>query len=55
MKKQKLFRPRIPPWTWDYGYDLPPYKGKNKKLYNRITRRRGQRFAEQTYLIETGG
>lgn len=43
MKKQKLERPRIPWWSWDAGYDLPPWKGAWKKIYNKITRCRGKR------------
>ena len=42
-KKQKLHLKRIPWWTWDYGYDLPPWKGAWKKLYKRIARRIGNR------------
>ena len=47
MKQQKLYRPRIPWYTWDYGYDLPPYKGSNKTLGNRIARRIGDREAQR--------
>ena len=43
MKRQKLYLPRIPWWTWDFGYDLPPNKGIRKKIYNRIRRRIGNR------------
>ena len=43
LKKQKLERPRIPWWSWDVGYDLPPWKGAWKKIYNKITRCRGKR------------
>lgn len=41
MKQQKLHRPRVPWWSWDYGWDLPPDKGINKLLGNRRARRRG--------------
>ena len=47
MKQQKLHRPRVPWYTWDYGYDLPPYKGINKILGNRIARRIGDREAQK--------
>ena len=50
MKKQKLFRPRIPWWSWDYGYDLPPDKGENKRQGNRIARAIGKRFTRKQYL-----
>lgn len=49
MKLQKLFRPRIPWWSWDYGYDLPPDKGVNKELGNRITRARGKEYTRREY------
>jgi hypothetical protein len=49
MKKQKLFRPRIPWWTWDYGYDLPPDKGAWKRIGNRIARAIGKRFTQKEY------
>ena len=47
MKSQKLCRPRVPWWTWDYGYDLPPNKGENKVIGNRRARRRGKREIEK--------
>ena len=50
MKKQKLFRPRIPWWSWDYGYDLPPDKGENKRQGNRIARAIGKRITRKQYL-----
>ena len=43
VKQQKLYRPRVPWYTWDYGYDLPPYKGDNKTIGNRRARRIGDR------------
>ena len=49
MKKQKLFRPRVPRWTWDYGYDLPPDKGAWKRIGNKIARAIGKRFTQKEY------
>lgn len=49
MKKQKLFRPRVPWWSWDYGYDLPPDRGANKRIGNKITRARGKRYTYNEY------
>ena len=51
MKQQKLYRPRIPWYTWDYGYNLPPYKGINKILGNRKARRKGDRELKEEMRV----
>lgn len=49
MKRQKLFRPRIPWWTWDAPFEKPPWRGIMKKIGNRIARRRAKQECMREY------